>query len=144
MAYSTDADLLLEFSEEELARLTGDATGAEFSEERTAHARLNADAMIDSYLVGRYPVPFTAPIDPIIRKISIDLTIGNLYETAYRNSAFPATVLWRRLNAQRLLKEIQRGEAFLLNYTASSTAPPAILTNNRSGRDFTDELLDLI
>lgn len=131
MAYSSNEDLLLEFSESELARLTGDLTGVEINEGRTDYARANADSIIDTYLFGRYKVPLEAPIDGIIRKISNDLTVFNLYEFAYRNSIVPSAVSWRRFNTLKLLKELQLGNIALVS--AGLTASPPFMHSNKSG-----------
>ncbi len=125
MPYSTDSDLLKEFSNEELAQLTGDPNGEVFDPERTEFARKNADALIDAYLFGRYEVPFAKP-DEVIVKLSVDLTVANLYDYAYRNTSVPNTIVWRKLNAVQLLKDIQRGRVSLKNTAPGTNAPPPV------------------
>ncbi|MFA6571081.1 MAG: DUF1320 domain-containing protein [Bacteroidota bacterium] len=143
MAYSADTDLLKEMSESELARLTGDSTGEEINTDRTAYARTNADALIDSYLFGRFNVPFTGTIDPIIQKISVDLTVSNLYDYAYGRSSVPSTLVWRKINAVKLLKDIQAGMVALTSADNDSQLPPPIISNkNANDRFFNDELMD--
>jgi len=129
MAYSFDSDLLKEFSESDLAKLTGDPTGTTVDSSRIAYARINADALIDSYLSGRYDVPFTTTIDPIIAKLSLDLTVANLYDYSNHRTSVPNTVVWRKLNAMQLLKDIQRGNVFLNTGASLSGKENAIISN---------------
>lgn len=135
MAYSTDEDLLMEFSEEELARLTGDPGGEEINFERIAHVRKLGDALIDSYLRGHYLVPLDVPPDPVIQKCSLDLVIAGLYDISYKNATVPATVTWRKINAVKLLKDIQKGLIAL-------ESPPPVSTSVLTNRDGTERLFD--
>ncbi len=139
MAYSTDEDLLNEFTNEELARITGDSTGQTIDSDRLSYARSNADALIDSYLYGRYNVPFQSPIDPIIKKMSLDLTVVNLYEYAYRNTILPNAVSWRKIYAMKLLKDLQSGIVSLQNVTSGVNAPPPIISNKSGGERYFDK-----
>ncbi len=129
MAYSALSDLLNEFNHQELAKLTGDATGQQINENRINYAIKNADAIINSYLYGRYNVPLSEPIDDILRKISIDLAIFHLYEYTYRYGSVPASTAWRRINAFKMLKDIQKGDLIL--QTAESVYPPPPIISNR-------------
>lgn len=141
MAYSTDEDLLREMSESELAKLTGDPTGMEINTERTTYARTTAETLIDAYLNGRYHTPLSEPVDPLINKLSIDLTFVNLYEIYYQRSQISQTVTFRKLNAIRLLKDIREGIVYI-NAKAFSDSKPPIITSNREGkpRTFSEEL----
>jgi phage gp36-like protein len=140
MGYSTDEDLLMEFSDEELARLTGDSNGEEINFERIAHVRNLGDALIDSYLRGQYPVPLDVPADKIIQKCSLDLVIAGLYEISYKNATVPSTVTWRKINAVKLLKDIQKGLIVLSKPAAEGAS---VLTNrDEADRLFDDELMD--
>ena len=143
MPYSSDDDLLNEFSLTDLAKLSGDITGTEIKTDRTDYARSNADAIIDAYLYSRYDVPFSEPIDPIIKKISIDVTVANLFDYNYSRSAVPNTIVWRKLNAIRMLKDIQSGKVSLSIANPVTTAHPFILSNREDKkRIFSEELLN--
>jgi phage gp36-like protein len=143
MAYSSLENLLEEFSDQELARLTGDPEGLIIDTSRIAWAQNNADAMIDSHLAASYEVPFTGEINPIIRKISVDLTIGNLYDYHYKNSLVPSTIIWRKLNAVKLLGQIRDGNLKLTGTRPGTNAPPLLLSNKEnSERIFSEVLLD--
>ncbi|MFP4527295.1 MAG: phage protein Gp36 family protein [Candidatus Kapaibacterium sp.] len=143
MSYSTIEDLLEEFSDAELARISGDPDGAVIDTIRVKHAIEAADAVIDSYLSGSYDVPFSGEINPIIRKISLDLTVGNLYDYHHKNSMVPSTIIYRKLNAFKLLKEMQKGNLRLAGTAPGTDAPPLILSNKETTeRIFTNDLLD--
>ncbi len=138
MLYSSNTDLLDEFSEADLARLSGDSTGTTVDTERTTRARSRADALIDAYLYGRYELPFTE-VDPIIKEISIDLTVANLFQYKYGTSSIPETIVWRRINAINLLKDLQKGAAHLSSLEPGTSSPPPILANKTaSDRIFDD------
>lgn len=143
MAYSTDDDLLKEMSQSELAKLTGDSTGAVINTERTAYARTTADTLIDAYLNGRYHTPIAGPVDPLIKKLSIDLTFVNLYEIYYQRSQISQTITFRKLNAIRLLKDIRDGTVQINAKSFTEARPPLILSNKKgTTRMFSDEFLD--
>mgnify|MGYP000921617294 FL=1 len=143
MPYSSDDDLLNEFSLTDLAKLSGEMTGTEINTDRTDYARSNADAIIDAYLYSRYDVPFSEPIDPIIKKISIDVTVANLFDYNYSRSAVPNTIVWRKLNAIKMLKDIQSGKVSLSIANPGTTAHPFILSNREDKkRIFSEELLN--
>ena len=143
MPYSNDDDLLNEFSLADLSRLTGNTNGTAINPVRTATARANADAIIDSYLHGRYATPFIGTINPLIRKLSVDLTVANLYDQVYSNSSVPSTVTWRKINAVKMLKDLQAGTVTLSTATAGTNAPPPLISNKSEGeRLFGEDVLD--
>jgi len=129
MPYSTNDDLLKEMSFADLAKLAGDPAGIVIDVIRTDHARSNADAIINAYLFGRYQVPLPLPTDPIINKISNDMTLAILYDYAYQLTNMPYTIVVMRANAIKLLKEIQLGYVSLLTAEHTVNAPPAIISN---------------
>ncbi len=142
--YSTYDDLLIEFSEAELAKLTGDPTGMSIDYDRVDYARTSADTTIDSYLWGVYDVPFDAePIYPLIRKMSVDLTIAYLYEIAYKNTTLPSQVLWRKLNAIRTLKDMRDGNITIMDLERVKSPPPKVIAKKSDGdRIFSSNLLN--
>ncbi len=144
MGYSTDADLLLEFSESELAILTGDPTGTTIDQDRVDFARLNADRTIDTYLWGVYNVPFVEEaVTPLIRKLSVDLTIVYLYEIAYKNSSLSNAIVWRRIYAFKMLKDLRDGKITIIDIEHGTNPPETILSNKTDNqRIFSDDVLD--
>lgn len=144
MAYSTINDILSEMSQSELARLTGDPQGEEINEERVNSAIFYADTLIDASLIGRYDVPFEGDVDPLISKISLDLSLGNLYEFAYSKTAIPLTIYKRKQNAMDLLKELQHGKVNLLTSAPGTSSPPLIVSNkSKVKRIFDDDKLNI-
>ena len=129
MPFFESEELLDEISESDLARLTGDPTGVAVQYDRIAYARSNADTLIYSYLAGRYDISDNDIIEPLLRKISVDLTICNLYEYAYSKTVVPNTIVWRRMNAINLLKDVQAGKIALPIKSNNRQQPPPIFTN---------------
>lgn len=128
MAYSNDDDLLNQISFTDLARLSGDNTGSTLDEDRIGEARRNADALIDTYLSGRYNLPLDS-IPEILRTISIDLIVYYLHEYKYRDSLLPTAVVALRVNAVRVLELIQKGDLMLFD----AKAPLPEIISNKTG-----------
>ena len=144
MPYSTQDDILFEISESELAVITGDPTGTTVDWSKYEFARINADTTIDIYLYGVYNTPFTEePIYPIIRKLSVDLTLVYLYEAAYKDSVVPNAMVWRRINAIKLLKDIRDGKVVIEDLERLISPPKSLLSNKTNEkRIFNDNVLD--
>lgn len=144
MSYSTNEDLLYEFSESELAILTGDPTGTTVDWDRVSFARDSSARTIDTYLKGVYEVPFKEePVPSLIRKLSIDLTVVFLYEIAYKNSSVPNSIVWRRIYAIKMLKDMRDGLITLSDGENVLNLPETILTNKLSSdKIFPDNILD--
>ena len=77
--YATKADILELLSESDLIGLTDDSGSGLVDDSVVDRAIADADATIDAYCQGRYSVPFGAPLAPMIRSLSVDLAIYNLY-----------------------------------------------------------------
>ncbi|GAH73345.1 unnamed protein product, partial [marine sediment metagenome] len=103
MAYCTKTDILLEIPETVIARLTDDSGGSPpaVDEPRVARAIANADAVIDASCESSYTVPFVT-VPNLIRKISVDLSIYNLYS---RKENVPAERDKRNTAALALLED---------------------------------------
>lgn len=92
----------------------------------------NADVVIDGYCSARYQFPF-AVVPPIIKPISVDLAIYNLY--ARRFEVMPELRDKNRSNAIKLLTDISLGKV-KLGSLAATAAPvaqqsPQITSNPR-------------
>jgi phage gp36-like protein len=112
MNYSTDDDILLEISEEELARLTGDSTGVTVDYDQIEAVRNSSDELITSYISNKYTITESFS-NPLITKISVDLTIATLYEQAKKNTMLPETIATRKKNALGILERIRKGEILI-------------------------------
>lgn len=102
MAYSNNDDLFICISSSELARITG---GSEIDYDKVNQARNSGDSIIEAYLFGRIKLDLDN-IPMIINKISIDLTIVNLFENYYSFSDIPNTIQRKKRDSINLLKEI--------------------------------------
>lgn len=106
MAYSTIDDIKKLIPEASVIQLTDDEGNDQVNQARVDEAIASADAEIDSYCGGRYAVPFTTAPD-IIKKISVDIAIYNLYSR--RVEVIPETRAERYRNAIRQLEGIAKG-----------------------------------
>lgn len=104
MSYCTQTDILLQIPEAIIARLTDDSASLSPSidSDKVTRAIADADALIDSYCESSYTVPFETVPD-LIRKISVDLSIYNLYS---RKESIPAERKERHTTALTLLDEV--------------------------------------
>jgi len=138
MPYSNDSDLLKEYSNAELARLTGDSSGVTVDLVRTAYARSAADSLIDAFLYGSYITPLVSPIDELIKAISISLTISNLYDYANKKSSVPPTIVNRRNRALEQLSKVSKFE-IALSYATRSSPSASIVSNRKDKSRIFDE-----
>lgn len=135
MNYSTDDDILLEISEEELARLTGDSTGMTVDYDQIELARNASDELITSYISNKYTITESFS-NPLITKLSVDLTIAALYEQAKKNTMLPETIAARKKGALSILERIRKGEILI-----SEARTRTIFSNITSARIFDKQTL---
>lgn len=107
MAYATQSDIEAQLSLGELIQLTDDEGLGAVNADRVARAIADADEEIDGYLQSRMAVPI-APVPGIIRKVSVDLAVYNLYSR--RGDAMPDTRRDRYENALKLLVKVAEGK----------------------------------
>ncbi len=138
--YTNLNEILLEFTPEELARITGDPSGFVIDENRVNYAIGNACNLIDSFLRNRYPTPF-AIVPSFVKFIARELTIANLYEYYNHNGFLPPTIAKRKSYAMYLLRQIQNGDLQLDN-VENSLRQTSLVNKEHDGRLFTHDLLD--
>ena len=124
MPYCTQADILESLSEAELIQLTDDAGAGTVDPDVVERAIADADATVDAHCQGRYSVPLASPVPGVIRRISVDITVYNLYSR--RDDTMPETRKERMKSAERFLEKVARGEIRL------GTAQPAPETTGGS------------
>ena len=108
MAYCDLTDIQNMLDEEELISLTDDDdTGAVVADVVTA-AIADADAAIDTYLIKKYTVPVAAPVPVMIRKLSVDVAIYNLFS---RRGRVSEAVAQRFKDAITTCRDISAGRA---------------------------------
>ncbi len=78
MSYSNQTDILLQIDTVTLINLTDDIGSEQINNTAVIRSITDGDALIDSYLSAIYATPLTV-IPDIIRKLSVDIAIYNLY-----------------------------------------------------------------
>jgi len=147
--YSTLNDLKTLQTEEHLLQLADDieagafVTIAPFNQPYVAvtQAILDADTIINSYLSGRYSVPVADPVPPIIRQISVNLALCNLYYRR-RELDVPEGIAKRQKDYMKILTDIKTERANIPELSSSVIAPAAFLVSKTSADHvFSDDLL---
>lgn len=101
--------MIEQISEDKLIQLTDDGDTGTVDAAAVTRAIADADAEIDGYCGTRYAVPFS-PVPVLIRKISVDIGIYNLYA---RRKGVPEDRQKRYADAVRFLKDVAKGVATL-------------------------------
>ena len=104
--YCTVEDMKKLIPESTLIQLTDDESLGNINQARIDEAVASADAEINSYCGSRYSVPFT-PVPDMIRKVSVDIAIYNLYSRKVEE--IPETRETRYKNAIRFLEIVAKG-----------------------------------
>ncbi len=137
MPYCTQADIENKrVPQETLVNLTDDDGLGVVDTEIVAAAIDDADALIDSYLETRYPLPL-ATVPVLLGRLSADIASFYLYG---RRPEFetPKRIESGHSAALRLLEKIQNGQVSLGAQVAPPTSGPSYTT---SGRIFTRDTL---
>lgn len=101
----------------------------------------DADTLINAYLSGRYTVPIAAPIPPMVRQISANLALCNLYDRR-RELDVPEGIAARRKRFVQVLTDIKTERADIPELTTVAIAPAAFLVSKTAADEiFSDELL---
>ena len=109
--YSTYSDLVKASSENDIVQLSDDNHDRASDAGVVEEAISKADAIIDSYIGGRYRVPLTE-VPRIIGDISAQLAIYFLYERRHRAN-MPASIMEIYKNLIARLKDIHEGRTSL-------------------------------
>jgi len=125
MPYSTIDDVRELLPEAEIVRLTDDEGLGVAGVSRVSEAIAQADSEIDGYCGGRYSVP-VQPVPDLLKKLSVDMAIYNLYSRAVL--VMPGARAERYRNAVRQLEGISRGLVF-----PGAAAQPADDTGHGAG-----------
>jgi len=119
MTYATKDDLYARFGETEILELA-DRDGDSIADSGVVEQALaDADAMIDSYLSGRYDVPLADPPAQIVT-IACDLARARLW-----TGEPPSAVTEALRSARDFLQRVSDGKLTLTNATGRVTATPA-------------------
>lgn len=115
--YCSLDDLKAAITERVLLQLTDDEkTGQFVAAPNAAYSRVveaigRVDALIDGYIGGRYVLPLS-PVPAIIKNISINLTICELYSRKHE-AVTPEGVSERYKNNIKILEKLQEGKVVL-------------------------------
>ncbi len=140
MPYSTVDDIKKLLPEELLVQLTDDEDTGAVNLARAEEAIAQADAEIDSYCGERLSVPLS-PAPEMVRKLSVDIAIYNLYSRMVRE--MPEVRAERYRNAVRKLEGIARGIISLgiAESPASSSSARAETNRPEDGNVFSRDKL---
>lgn len=108
--YSALADILERLPQDVLIDLTDDDGAGTVDESVVTRAIADADAEIDAYVGKRHNLPLAKTPD-ILRRLSVELAIGNLYSR--RAAGTPDEWRNRAKDATRLLRDIADGRVSL-------------------------------
>ena len=107
MDYCTIEDIETQTSTPTLIQLTSDDGQEEINRVVALEAILYSSTLIDGYLRGRYSLPLDTHF-PLLRILSIDLSIYRLYSRRMRNE-MPEIIETAYKNAISTLRDIQKG-----------------------------------
>ena len=105
----------LVFSNSELAKFTGDPTGATIKSELLLNIHQRAVGLIDSYITIRNPLFRFANVfeddgmPGLLKHIYLELLVVLLYENYYRNSMLPQTIESRKKAVKEYLYFFSKG-----------------------------------
>jgi phage gp36-like protein len=137
MAYCSTSDLIKRIPEQELIQLTDDAGAGVINAGIVTAAVAAADGKIDSYIRNIYTVPL-ASVPELVKQISIDLALFNLFTRRFQTGDIPQAVVLRHNDALADLVRIQRGDVDIGATPIDDDGP--FLTNcDDDTRDITDD-----
>jgi len=125
MAYCTLENITNTVPEQTIINLTDDAAVGVIDPVKVDTAIADAEAEVDSYCATRYQVPF-AVVPPIVRKITTDIAIYNLYSRCAET--VPEIRETRYKSAIKLLENIAKGIVALGELPAPAAAPQSSVT----------------
>jgi len=139
VSYCTLTDIKKQLPESVITSLTDDSLTGSVDEAVVTEAIVDADAEIDAWVGGRYQVPFS-PVPDVIRKVSTDIAVYNLFSR--RDSEPPEVRKDRYRNAIKLLESIAKGTVTIGEQEVTAPSGPADLPRHTTPEPvFTKETL---
>ena len=139
MAYSLISDLREAVPDTILIQVTDDNGLGAIIEQRVTYAIAEADALIDTYLNGKYTTPLS-PVPAALKRISMDLALYYLYKR--RQFEVSDTLMQSYKEAIRLLESIRDGKTTLGVDDGVNESGGIFKTNKTSSsRVFTSDVL---
>lgn len=113
MPYCNLIDIKRMVDEAVLISLTDDEDSGDVVSSVVDAAISDADAMIDTYLAGKYSVPIS-PTPSIVRKLSVDIALYNLFS---RRGRVSEATEQRYKDAVSMLRDVSKGNAAIAGAT---------------------------
>lgn len=133
--YVTLTDFVARFGIEETVRLTDEAGSGRIDKARITGALVDAQAMAEGWLAGRFSLPIT-PTPPLVATAILDLAMLRLH----RGEA-PAGVTSAGKQAILTLEALGKGTMTLPGSATPATAPADPVVYATSGRQFNSDTL---
>ena len=108
--YATLADILEQVDQETLIALTDDEQAGAVDETVVDRAIANGEAVINAHCGDRYKVPFALPAPDLVRLMTVDLAVYNLYSRR-PHIDMPEVIGERQKQVFAHLRLVQKGEA---------------------------------
>ena len=141
MAYCTQADVEKVETAAQVIQLTDDANSGAIGLSNFNDAVAKADGLVDAYLRGHVPeLPIPAPVPSIIKEISTELTVYNLYLRRY-SANVPDSITKRKASALTQLEKIASGKISLTDAQQSDVAAGNVKVDTQE-RIFPREVMD--
>jgi len=141
MAYCVQADITARTPADVIEQLTDDDVSGSINATNLNAAIADADAEIDSYLRGNYDVPLDSPVDGLIKRLSVDLTVYFLYQRRL-DLDMPESVENRYNRALEILIEIQEGERSIAIDSGISSSQSFKTNKETSDKLFSSDVWD--
>lgn len=138
MPYCSLTDLANAETSAQLIQLTDDEGSGAVNTDRITAAVTEADSTVDAYLRGKVAMPAETPA--VIRQISVELAVWNLYRRRM-GSNMPESVLARKKDALRMLGDVASGVIRISQDQADGKLGASAVVKSPD-RTFDDETLD--
>lgn len=142
MSYSALADLQAAVESALLVQLTDDAASGSVDSAKIARAIADADAVIDAHLRAHYSTPLASPTPALVRMLSVDLALHQLYERRAAHFGMPEHMRDKHKNAMALLGKIREGAIDLGIEPPPAESSAEVATYQTSDQHFTADTLE--
>lgn len=142
MAYCSQSDLENAIEENILIELSDDDKDGVIDSGIVERAIADADAIVNSYLRKVFSVPLDPPIPDIVRKLSVDLSIYNLFARRAAHFDTPEWLIKKHDDSFSMLRAINRGEIDLDVEPPPANSAAQVASVNYPTRLFTDSTLE--
>jgi len=129
MAYITETEIKKILPESELILLTDDTGSGSVDAANLSQCIADSEAIINSYLRNQHPVPLVAPVDAMVIKIDIELTIFHLNKR--RDTVSESGRAYYDDNV-KLLDKISNGKITILSPDSFKASGSRVQTNKVS------------